>query len=740
MLISHIQDKGIYHLKGQSASYVLKVMPQGHLAHLHWGKALKDEDLDYLTSHFDREYRDDSSQKDYTSKRDELPFEYPTYGQSDFRPPALELRNADGSSIVDLRFKNSRILPGKPGLEGLPAIYTESDDEAETLEIILKDSLTSIEVTLIYTVFRNSNAISRSSKITNHGKEPVQLEAALSLGMDIQQSGFEIISLSGSWGRERRLDRHRLQAGSFQVDSTRGESSHQQSPFLALTEPGCSETTGSVYGFSLVYSGNFLARAEVDSFSTTRVLMGINPFDFSWHLEPGEAFQTPEAVMVYSCNGLGEMSLQYHRLYRSRLAKGLWRDKERPVLVNNWEATYFDFDAAKILEIARAGRQAGAELFVLDDGWFGHRDSDNSSLGDWFVYREKLPEGLKALAEGVNKEGLQFGLWFEPEMISPDSELYREHPDWCIHVKGRERTEIRNQLVLDITRQEVREHVLEKLIAIMEDAPISYIKWDMNRPLTEMGSAALPPERQRELAHRYCLSMYKMMDILTSRFPEVLFESCSGGGARFDAGVMHYMPQAWTSDNMDPYERLRIQWSTSLVFPASMMGAHVCSSPNHSTDRRTALATRAAVAMSGAFGYEVDLSSFSPEEMKEVALQVAFFKEIRSLVQFGDFYRLRSPYETSDGSWMYVSPDKKEAFVMYCKVTNLPNPPVSTLKLSGLNPNLRYRIREGFSQGLTSEKGKDLVLGGELLQNAGLTVPRLHGQLLTVVWRLIAEA
>lgn len=733
------REKGIFHLQGESTSYILKVMPQGHLAHLYWGRSLEDQDLEYLLKHFDRDYRQDGENKDYTEKRDELPSEYPSYGMSDFRPPALELRNADGSSLVDLRFIESRVFPGKPGLEGLPAVYVESEDEAETLELTLADKQTGVEVVLLYTVFRHSDALARSARICNRGQEAVRLEGALSMGIDFRDSGYHIISLSGAWGRERRLNRQPLKAGSFLIESTRGESSHQQSPFLALAEPDCNETSGSVYAFSLVYSGNFLARAEVDPYSTTRVLMGINPFDFSWLLEPGEDFQTPEVVMVHSYTGLGDMSRNYHKLYRTRLARGLWRDKERPVLVNNWEATYFDFDADKIVSIAKAGKEAGAELFVLDDGWFGHRDSDNSSLGDWFVYKEKLPLGLEDLAKRVNEEGLRFGLWFEPEMVSPDSELYRNHPDWCIHVQGRKRTEIRNQLVLDISRKDVRDYVVNGLIKLIKSCPIAYIKWDMNRPLTEMGSAALPPERQRELAHRYCLGVYDMMERVCSAFPEILFESCSGGGARFDPGVMYYMPQAWTSDNMDPLERLKIQWSTSLVFPASMMGAHVCSSPNHSTGRETPLATRAAVAMSGAFGYEVDLSQFSAEEMEEVRVQVAFFKEIRSLVQFGDFYRLRSPYETREGSWMYVSPDKREVFVMYCKIRNQTNPPVSVLKLDGLDRQYRYRIVEGFREGLHPLQAKCEILGGDFLMKAGLAVPRIHGQLQTVVWRLIAQ-
>jgi alpha-galactosidase len=667
---------------------------------------------------------------------DIMPSEYPTYGITDFRPPALEVRNADGSSLADLRVTGSRVIKGKPRLEGLPATYAESESEAETLELTLTDKLTGLEAVLLYTVFEGSDAIARSVRLANRGAQDIRVERVLSAAVDFKDSGFDVINLSGSWARERHLNRQNLVSGSLCVESSRGESSHQQSPFLALMSPNATEDSGTVYGFSLVYSGNFLAVADVDQFRSTRVLMGINPFDFEWLLKPGESFQAPEVVMAHSEGGLRGMSRNYHDLYRSRLARGEWRDKERPVLVNNWEATYFNFNADKIESIAAAGAELGIELLVLDDGWFGHRDTDNSSLGDWFVDKKKLPNGLTDLAERVNRKGLKFGLWFEPEMISPDSELYRAHPDWCLHVKGRARTEIRYQLVLDLSRQEVRDYVVDLVSKVIEGSPIAYVKWDMNRPLTEMGSAALPPERQREIAHRYVLGVYDMMDRVTSRFPHVLFESCSGGGARFDAGVMHYMPQAWTSDDMDPYERLKTQWSTSLVFPPSMMGAHVSCSPNHSTGRELPLETRAAVAMSGAFGYELDLTKFSDDEKWNVKKQVEFFKQVRRVVQFGDFYRLRSPYETDDGSWMFVNRERTEAFAIFVKVRNEPNPPVSVIKLAGLDPAADYLVVEGFEKGARMDAGQGEVYGGDYLMNAGLAVPKLWGDLKSVIWRL----
>jgi alpha-galactosidase len=731
MPITCKKDEGIFHLRGASSSYVIKVLPSGLVAHLFWGPALRSDALSSLLRHFDRRYPKKIEEADFVGMLDIMPAEYPSYGMTDFRPPAVEVRNPDGSSLADLRCVGSRIFPGKPELEGLPSTYVESEKEAESLELSLRDKLTGLEVKLLYTVFAGSDAIARSVKVTNGGAAAIRLERVLSFCVDFKDSGFDLINLSGTWARERFLNRQSLKSGSLSFESTRGESSHQQSPFIALLAPDANEESGTVYGFSLVYSGNFLAQAEVDQFFTTRVLMGINPFDFSWLLEPGQSFQAPEAVMVHSASGLGGMSRSFHDLYRRRLHKGAWRDRERPVLVNNWEATYFDFDAQKIIDIAKAGSEAGIELFVLDDGWFGHRDKDDSSLGDWFVNERKLPGGLKDLTERVKALGLGFGLWFEPEMVSPDSELYRAHPDWCVHVAGRERTLVRTQCVLDVTRKEVRDYVVDLLFKVIGSAPIAYIKWDMNRPLTEMGSAALPPERQREFAHRYVLGVYDMMSRVTSRFPEILFESCSGGGARFDAGIMRYMPQAWTSDDMDPFERLKIQWSTSLVFPPCMMGAHVSCSPNHTTGRESPIETRAAVAMAGAFGYELDLAKLTDQDKAAVKEQVAFFKRIRSLVQFGDFFRLRSPYDTDSGAWAFVSRDKTEAFAVYVQIRGIPNAPVSILKLAGLDPDADYRLVQGFKDGAEGE-----VYGGDYLMKAGIALPPFRGDYQSAVWRL----
>jgi len=524
------------------------------------------------------------------------------------------------------------------------------------------------------------------------------------------------------------VHRRPLVPGLQAVESRRGASSHVQNPFVALLERGADETRGDVYGVSLVYSGSFTAGVEVDQFHAPRLFIGINPFDFGWRLKPGESFQTPEAVLVFSAEGLGGMSRKFHDLYRSRLCRGTFRDKTRPILVNNWEATYFDFNADKIEAIARAGKELGIELFVLDDGWFGKRDSDNSSLGDWFVDRRKLPNGLEDLARRVRDLGMQFGLWFEPEMVSPDSELYRAHPDWCLHIEGRRRTEARQQLILDLTREDVQDYIVRTISDVLSSAPITYVKWDMNRNMTEIGSAKLPPERQRETAHRYMLGLYSVLERITSAFPHVLFESCSGGGGRFDPGMLYYMPQTWTSDNTDAISRLKIQYGTSIVYPVSAMGAHVSAVPNHQVGRVTPLETRGHVALSGNFGYELDLTKFTDEEKEIVKAQTALCKEIRHLVQFGDFYRLLSPFEGNAAAWMFVAKDKREAFAVYVQILKEPYAPLDRFRLKGLNPDLDYEMDED-----------GLVYGGDELMNAGLPVPQFSGDFRSRVWRLRAK-
>jgi alpha-galactosidase len=729
MAIQYDASRRLFHLQTDDTSYAIRIVQGGYLAHVYWGARVRGLQPDRLL-----ELRTLVSFSPTTVKEapglslDTLPQEYPGYGTSDFRHPAYQVKFADGSTASELVYDSHRILQGKPKLPGLPATYAERDDEAETLEITMKDPAAGLTVVLSYTVFEKWNAITRSARLINGGSSTIEVRRALSMSVDFAHDRYDLLQLSGAWARERHVHRRPLVPGLQAVESRRGASSHVQNPFVALLERGADETRGDVYGVSLVYSGSFTAGVEVDQFHAPRLFIGINPFDFGWRLKPGESFQTPEAVLVFSAEGLGGMSRKFHDLYRSRLCRGTFRDKTRPILVNNWEATYFDFNADKIEAIARAGKELGIELFVLDDGWFGKRDSDNSSLGDWFVDRRKLPNGLEDLARRVRDLGMQFGLWFEPEMVSPDSELYRAHPDWCLHIEGRRRTEARQQLILDLTREDVQDYIVRTISDVLSSAPITYVKWDMNRNMTEIGSAKLPPERQRETAHRYMLGLYSVLERITSAFPHVLFESCSGGGGRFDPGMLYYMPQTWTSDNTDAISRLKIQYGTSIVYPVSAMGAHVSAVPNHQVGRVTPLETRGHVALSGNFGYELDLTKFTDEEKEIVKAQTALCKEIRHLVQFGDFYRLLSPFEGNAAAWMFVAKDKREAFAVYVQILKEPYAPLDRFRLKGLDPDLDYEMDED-----------GLVCGGDELMNAGLPVPQFSGDFRSRVWRLRAK-
>ncbi len=733
MSIRHIEDRSLFVLQAGASTYVLKISEHGVLLHLYWGSALGGplDGVDHCRV-LDRAFSPTLAGAPKGVSLDTLPQEYPTHGSSDFRQPALEVfQPTDGSRIVSLRYAGHRIEAGKPALDGLPSTHIESSDAADTLTITLEDKLIGLRVELLYTVFNDHPVITRSARIVNAGTAPLEIRRALSASVDFDTdvAGHEFIQLSGAWARERDAHFSKLRPGVQAVDSRRGTSSHQHSPFIALAERGADEEHGEVRAFNLVYSGNFLAQAELDQFACTRAQIGINPFDFAWRLAPGDAFQTPEAVLVYSADGLGGMSRALHRFYRRHLLPAAWRDRERPILVNNWEATYFNFDAAKLEAIATAGAELGVELFVLDDGWFGKRDNDHTSLGDWFVDRKKLPGGLTDLAERIKARGVEFGLWFEPEMISVESELHRAHPDWCIHVPGRPRTEGRQQLVLDFSRAEVREAIYESVSKILRETPITYVKWDMNRHLTEVGSAALPADRQQETAHRFVLGLYELMGRFTRDFPHILFEGCSGGGGRFDPGILAYFPQIWTSDDSDAIQRLRIQYGTSLAYPFSTMAAHVSAVPNHQVGRVTPLRTRGDVAFTGTFGYELDLGAMTDDEKAEVRRQTTFYKQVRGLLMSGDLYRLKSPYDSQETAWMIVSTDKAEALVTHVTVLAEPNAPCARLKLRGLDPSKTYRVRRGDTE---------TCVAGDVLMHAGLPVPVALGDFHSVQWHLRA--
>ncbi|WP_173915462.1 alpha-galactosidase [Halobacillus sp. Marseille-Q1614] len=714
-----------FHLQNEGLSYIFTVMKNQQLGHLYYGKAIRHRDsFQHLFRTQSRAGMSNVFEGDLTFSLDILKQEYPSYGTSDYREPAFQVLQEDGSRTTQFEYVSHEIFQGKPGLNGLPATYTEENDEASTLIIKLKDPLIDAEIELMYTVYENRSVITRSAKFLNKGKQKLELIRALSASIDLFDADFEMVQLSGSWSRERHVKTRELVPGIQSITSTRGTSSTQQNPFLALKRKTADEHRGEVYGFNFVYSGNFLAQVEVDHYDVARVSMGINPFDFNWLLAPGEEFQTPEVVMVYSDEGLNGMSQEYHNLYRERLVRGPWRDEKRPVLINNWEATYFDFNEDKLLDIAKESKELGIELFVLDDGWFGKRDDDTTSLGDWFADKEKLPDGIEGISRKITELGMKFGLWFEPEMVNKESELYKEHPDWIIHVKGRTNSHGRNQYVLDFSRKEVVDNLYEQMADVLANSPVSYVKWDMNRYMTEIGSLALPAERQSEVAHRYILGVYDLYERLTSEFPDVLFESCASGGARFDPGMLSYAPQTWTSDDTDAVERLKIQYGTSMAYPLSTMGAHVSDIPNHQVHRKTGLEMRGHVSFFGMFGYELDITKMTPKEKEEVKQQVHFYKQNRELIQHGTFYRLLSPFDEGGNfvAWMVVSSDQKEALVGYYKVLAEPNPGFKRLMLKGLNEHKEYKI-EGTDG---SYYGDELMRAGLMLENefSGSTQPQ----------------
>ncbi len=698
-----------FHLYNDNISYIIKILQNGHLGQLYFGARVRDRnDFDHLLESCYRPMTAYQS-KSYAFSLEHIKQEYPVYGTSDFKLPAMEVLQPNGSRLTDFTYQHHRIYPGKPALEGLPATYTESDEEADTLEVTLKDQVLGMNLVLIYTIFNGENAIARSARFENGSGQAFDLTRAMSFSIDLPDCDYDWIQFSGAWSRERQVKTRRLEQGIQAVSSARGHSSHNHNPFIVLKRPSADEFQGEAMGFSLIYSGNFLAQAEVDTYNVTRVMLGINPFAFTWHLAPGESFQTPEAVAVYSGEGLNGMSQAFHRLFRTRLARGQWRDRVRPILLNNWEATYFDFNEDKLIEIAKTAKEDGVELFVLDDGWFGARTDDHAGRGDWYANTDRLPGGIKGLSEKIEALGLKFGFWVELEMANMDSGLYRAHPDWLIQAPDRPLSHGRHQYVLDFSRKEVVDYIFGMMDKILSESKVSYIKWDMNRSITECYSLALPPERQGEVFHRYILGLYSLYERLTQKFPHILFESCASGGARFDAGMLYYAPQCWTSDDSDAAERIKIQYGTSFCYPVSSMGAHVSAVPNHQLSRVTPLSTRGNVAFFGAFGYELDLQKLSAKEREMVRGQIRFMKQYRYILQFGTFYRLQSPFENNIAAWMAVSEDKQTAIVGYYKTLNDVNCEYRRLKLKGLEAGTAYQV---------GQSGK--VHYGDELMNLGL--------------------
>ena len=709
MNISVNETTHTFHLYNNEISYIMTVLRNGQMGQLYFGKKVHErDDYSYLIEVRSRPMTSCVFDTDKCFSMEHLKQEYAVFGTTDYRSPATEVLQNNGSRISEFVFHDYRIENGKPSLEGLPATYTESDEEASTLVIGLMDPLTQIRLELFYTIFEKGGIIARSARFINKGKEDVHLTTAMSLCVDLPDSEYDWIQFSGAWARERCPKRRRLEQGIQSVGSMRGNSSHNHNPFVILKRPTADEFQGEAIGFSLIYSGNFLAQAEVDAYNTTRFLMGIHPAGFDWKLSAGTSFQTPEAVMIYTDQGLNRLSQTFHRLYQKRLARGYWRDRERPILINNWEATYFDFTEEKLLQIAGKAKECGVELFVLDDGWFGQRNTEHAGLGDWTANTDKLPSGIAGLSEKIEKMGMMFGLWFEPEMVNKDSDLYREHPDWILQAPGRKPSHGRFQYVLDFSRKEVVDRIYEMMAKLLSEAKISYVKWDMNRSITECCSASLPADRQGEVYHRYILGVYDLYERLTSRFPQVLFESCASGGGRFDPGLLYYAPQGWTSDDTDAVARLKIQYGTSYCYPVSCMGSHVSVTPNHQVNRNTPLETRADVAYFGTFGYELDLNRMTDEELNAVKEQVRFMKKYRRLIQYGTFYRLQSPFDNNVAGWMVVSGDRRQAIAGRYKILNGPNQPFERMYLKGLDADTEYLVN-----------GSETHYGDELM-NCGL--------------------
>ncbi|MBQ6121839.1 MAG: alpha-galactosidase [Clostridia bacterium] len=719
-----LRNGNVYHLRNEKVSYVLMEMPGGTLAHLYFGARL--EKLNAANLLRRANVPADGSFSVQECALDRLPQEYPSFGLGDMRDGALEVEGPDGSWAVDLRVEKAEILEEKPALEGLPATRGEG---SAALRVTLRDGHTGLAVILDYAVYDDCPTVTRSVRLLNGGGAPLKVTRALSLCLDLPDDGWELITLPGAWGRERVVCRRPLVAGHQGVSSRRGASSAQASPFMALVRPETAQEAGEAIGATLVYSGSFLADAEVSQFGATRLMMGIGDDDFSWQLLPGEAFQAPEAALVYSDGGIGGMSRGFHALLENHLLPRRWMHRARPVLLNSWEAAYFDFDEEKLLAIAKAAADAGVELFVMDDGWFGHRDDDTTSLGDWTVDRRKLPHGLERLGERVRALGIQFGLWMEPEMVSPDSDLYRAHPDWCLHIPGREGIRARHQLVLDMGRREVQDFVVDAVSQTLKASGAAYLKWDMNRNFTNIGSAALPADRQRETGHRYMLGLYAVLERLTKAFPEVLIEGCASGGARFDAGMLYYVPQFWCSDDTDALCRVRIQCGTTMLFPPSTMGCHVSAVPNHQTGRVTPMETRFAVALGGSFGYELDPRRLDDAELAAMRGQVEFANQTQQLRLYGQLYWLQSPFAENDAAWMSVSPDKREAIFTLVRAMARINAVPPLVRLAGLDAKRRYRVIE------TGE-----VFGGDELMRVGLCCPLANGDAASVVYTLKAEA
>lgn len=695
------QNGKTIHLMGKDISYVLFQNDDGDLLNFHFGRKIADCDYSLMKEQWEEwgGYASNVFGLDVHAQ------EYPAYGLSDLRNPAYQLINKFGNfnsklTVKDIIIHENEVIKVKD----MPSL-NKGDSKADTLEVVLCDEIIDLQVHLYYVVFEEYNIIARHAVIINKADCDIELSSAYSASVDFPKGEFDMIHFAGAWGRERDLIRTPLRQGvKVEAANARGASGHQINPFVMICSENADEVHGDVYGFSLVYSGNHSTVATIDQFGFLRVQQGINPHAFRWTLKKDESFCTPQSIICYSDEGFGKMTRTYHDVIRNNLMTSRYTHKERPILINNWEGTYFDFTEEKLLSMAKKAKEAGIELFVLDDGWFGERNDDRRGLGDWFVNKNKLPCGIDGLAKQMNDIGMKFGLWFEPEMVNPDSDLFRAHPDWAVHVDERKSIECRQQLVLDLSKDEVCEYIIKVVSDILANANIEYVKWDMNRQLTDMPCLGYN--------HKYTLGYYKIMDAIVTAFPHVLFEGCSSGGGRYDCGVLAYMPQIWTSDNSDAGARLKIQYTTSMCYPIYAIGSHVTAVPNHQCGRTTRLKTRGDVAYMGAFGYELDITKCSDKEFEEIKEQVKFEKDIRELMCKGDFYRLVSPYENNYCSWETVSKDKNKVFLFACKIIAVAHDKNPKIKLQGLDPHKQYK---------DMKSGK--IYGGDMLMYKGINVP-----------------
>lgn len=727
MGIVYSKSDRTFTIQTKNTTYQMQVDPYGFLLHLYYGKKTDGSCMDYLLTYYDRGFSGNpfDAGDDRTYSMDALPQEYPSYGTGDYRSTALIVENADGSTACDLRYRSHHIFNGKYKIPGLPAVYAD-ETESQTLEIVMEDAVTGVEVTLQYGVLPDYDVITRSEKIVYRGEGKICIRKAQSACLDFVQGKYDLLTFYGRHAMERTMQREPVTHGSHVIGSVRGTSSHQYNPMMILADENTTDQYGNCYAMSFVYSGNFKGETLKDQFGQTRALMGLQDEMFSYPLTEGETFYTPEVLLTFSGSGMNLLSQNLHRCIRQHICRGKYKESVRPVLVNSWEASYFDFDGDTLYELAKEAKHAGIDMLVLDDGWFGKRDDDNSGLGDWFVNEKKLGGTLGDLIKRINDLGVKFGIWVEPEMISEDSDLYREHPDWALTIPGRNPVHARNQLVLDFSRKEVVDHIFDQICKVLDQGNIEYVKWDMNRSLMDVFSRGT--EDQGRVMYDYVLGLYDFLERIVTRYPDLLIEGCSGGGGRFDAGMMYYTPQIWCSDNTDALDRLQIQYGTSFGYPVSAVGSHVSAVPNHQTGRITSLHTRGVVAMAGTFGYELNLGKLSEEEKQEIRLQVEEYRKFAPLIQTGLYYRLSDPAREEYAAWAFVSEDQKEVLLNVVLQEIHGNMTVNYVKLRGLKCSAIYR---------DTETGK--IYNGAALMEAGIPMPVEMGEFKAYQMHLAAE-